>query len=228
MSDISALAHTIAIKAMHLYIASDRSEKTVAYFERVLWRSVRELYNGVIDEFGFIDDMTALIEQQFNRAWREGARSVGVDPVLDFTDEDYEIIQMRIDSEYEYIPDFTQAIVDARNAGERIDQFRNRVSMWANRYNEIVNDARAWYGERQRLEWKLGKTEEHCATCAALSGIVAFGEEWVQSGFHPQGAPNDLLECGGWQCDCALEPTTRKRTPRALDRLMDLAVSRGV
>lgn len=227
MNDIAKLARDINLKAMRLYLA-DLRVKTVAYMERVLWRSVRELYNGQIDEFEMIDDMTALIEQQFNRAWREGARAVGVDPAVDFTDEDLEIIQGRIDDEYEFIPDFVQAIVDARNSGGRIDQFRQRVSLWANRYNEVVNDAKIYYGGRTRLEWQLGKTEEHCETCAALNGMVAFADEWEQSGFHPQGAPNELLECQGWQCDCSLSVTDKRRTPRALQRLLDLATAGGL
>jgi hypothetical protein len=36
----------------------------------------------------------------------------------------------------------------------------------------------------------------------------------VEQRFHPQGAPNDALECGGWRCDCSLEVTKEKPTDK--------------
>ena len=97
--------------------------------------------------------------------------------------------------------------------------------MWSNRYNEVVNEAKIWFGGKQRLKWKLGATEKHCTTCQALDGIVAYASEWEQSGLKPQNPPNPNLECGGWHCDCSLETTDEKRSPDALGTLMDLATA---
>ena len=99
--------------------------------------------------------------------------------------------------------------------------------MWAHRYTDVVNQAKVWFGKRKKvkLKWEMGATEEHCATCAALNGIVAYAEDWERSGIHPQNPPNQALECGGWRCDCALVPTTERATNNALERIQDIVIA---
>jgi hypothetical protein len=36
------------------------------------------------------------------------------------------------------------------------------------------------------------------------------------------------LTCGGWQCDCTLEPTDKRRSPDAIGTLMDIATAANV
>lgn len=188
--------------------------KTEAYYNRALNQAVLDFYRGDIDAGDFIDEMIRLIEGQFGRAWNEGSRDVGVDP-KEHTPEDDAALQERIDQETEHILDYAEAIEKAKIEGTPVGPLQARVSLWANRYNEIVNEARIHFGaERVRLKWELGATEQHCATCAELNGIVANAEDWEASGFHPQSAPNDALECGGWQCDCSLEPTKEPLTEK--------------
>jgi hypothetical protein len=188
--------------------------KTEAYYNQALNRAVLEFYRGDSDAGEFIDEMIRLIEGQFERAWNEGSRDVGVDP-NDHTPEDDAVLQEHIDKETDFILDYAEAIEAARIAGDPVGPLQARVSLWANRYNEMVNAARMHFGaEREYLKWELGATEEHCETCAALDGIVATAEAWEESGFHPQGAPNDALACQGWRCDCSLEPTKEKPTEK--------------
>lgn len=188
--------------------------KTEAYYNQALNRAVLEFYRGDIDASEFIDEMIRLIEGQFTRAWNEGSRAVGVDP-KDHTPDDDAVLQEHIDKEMEYILDYAEAIEKAKINGDPVGPLQARVSLWANRYNEIVNEAKIHFGaERVRLKWELGATEQHCATCYALDGIVANAEDWDASGFHPQGAPNEMLECGGWRCDCRLEPTKEPLTEK--------------
>jgi hypothetical protein len=105
-------------------------------------------------------------------------------------------------------------------------QFQSRVDMWVNRYEDTKNEAILFYSEKnQRLRWVYGDTQ-HCETCAQLNGIVAFASEWEQAGVQPQSPPNDLLTCGGWNCQCILEPTDDRRSPDALTRIMD-AITAG-
>lgn len=188
--------------------------KTEAYYNRALNQAVLDFYRGDIDAGEFIDEMIRLIEGQFERAWNEGSRDVGVDP-KDHTADDDAILQDHINKETDYVLDYAEAIEKARIDGTPVAPLQARVSLWANRYNEIVAAARMHFGaERVRLKWELGATEQHCETCQALDGIVANAEAWEASGFHPQGAPNDALECGGWRCDCRLEPTTEPLTDK--------------
>jgi len=191
--------------------------KTEAYYNRALNQAVLDFYRGDSDAGEFIDEMIRLIEGQFERAWNEGSRDVNVDPA-DHTPEDDAVLQERINQETEFILDYAEAIEKARIEGADVGPLQARVSLWANRYNEIVAAARIHFGaELVRLKWELGATEQHCGTCAELNGIVANAEDWEASGFHPQGAPNDALECGGWRCDCSLEPTKEPVTDKQPD-----------
>lgn len=205
--------------------------KTEGAYNRHLWEAALDLYRGDIDAFGFVDEFVNNIGEQLTRAWNEGAREVGVDPA-DMTDEDNDYLDNIIANEHEYVLGLAEEIEAARESGATLDEFRTqyraRIDMWSNRYNDVKNEAKLYFGGKTRLEWTLGATEEHCSTCARLNGIVAYAEEWAESGFQPQKPPNDMLECGGWRCDCSLDTTDRRRSPNALDRLLDIAVSGNV
>jgi len=204
--DIFASVKVISSYITQKGIAID-AEKTRRHYERVLRNDIRDFYNQEIEVGEYIDAMIGNIENQFTRAWHEGAENVGfmedisahLQPVMEYIAE-----------EENYILDLGQQILDAAAAGDPVQQFYSRAELWSNRYNEIVNEAEIYFGKLigARLIWQLGATEEHCATCAALDGIVALAEEWERLGLHPQGAPNDKLECGGWRCDCSLFETT--------------------
>lgn len=186
--------------------------KTVDYYQRALSRDVLDFYRADMEAGEFIEDMIRLIEGQFERAWNEGMRNVGLDPAKDQKPEWDEVLQGEISAELDHVLDFAQAIEDARMTGQSVAPLQARVDLWVNRYNEIVNLAMRTCEPQMNFVWRLGATEEHCSTCAALDGVIASGEDWDKSGFHPQGAPNEKLECGGWRCDCSLEPTDEKAT----------------
>jgi hypothetical protein len=139
-------------------------------------------------------------------------------------------LQTFVEGEQGYVEQLSRDIIDAKIDEKPLDGLLSRVQLWANRWNDVYNAAQvtitAEFGGK--LQWHLGKTEQHCPSCAALDGIVAFATEWEASGVHPQGAPNDALECGGWRCDCSLVQTDRRRSPRALDRIMDIATAANV
>jgi hypothetical protein len=188
--------------------------KTVGYYRRALRRAVLDFYRGDIDAFAFIDEMIRLIEGQFTRAFNEGMRKMGLDPTTDMTPEWRTALNQKVFAEHNNILDFAQAIEDARNnnGDPPLEHFYSRVELWVNRFNEIMNWAMQLTGGRQKLEWQLGRTERHCTTCFALNGIVDYADSWTASGYQPQNAPNPMLECGGWRCDCRLVPTNKRRT----------------
>jgi hypothetical protein len=93
--------------------------------------------------------------------------------------------------------------------------------VWANRYNDVVNQATMLTAKAGgKLMWVMGATEEHCSTCARLHGIVAYRAEWELARVYPQRPPNPVLECGGWRCQCRLEPTSERHTRDAFDKIM--------
>ena len=195
--------------------------KTLDYFLRVLLAWVNDLYNGSTSEAEFVDRLAELIDQQLTRAWNEGMRANGLDPIQDMTEEYQQQLQDIIASEYSYVDQFARDI--AAHSGT-LPQFQSRAQLWANRYNDVVNQSKlATADGKDRYEWVYGDTD-HCETCASLNGLVATAKEWDISGFKPQSAPNDMLTCGGWKCQCRLEPTDKRRSPKVLDTLLNLGV----
>lgn len=186
--------------------------KTVAYYERALRRAVLDFYRGDIDAGAFIDELVRLVDAQFRRAWNEGARDAGFEP-SEMEPEDTDELQQRIEAELEYVLDFASAVEAAREQQSGVDALYERVPLWANRYNEVCNDAKLHFsGDNQKFVWRLGASEQHCATCAALDGVVARKKAWEERVLQPQHAPNPALECEGWKCQCSLEPTDEPMT----------------
>lgn len=196
----------------------DMVVKTLAYFLRTLSSMVRDLYSGEIEEGGFVDRMATLVQEQLTRAWNEGMRANGLDPATDMEPEWEEMLQDIIANEYNYVDQFAADIVQAAKDEAGWDALLARAELWANRYTDVVNRA-ILVTKEQKLVWIYGDTE-HCETCAALNGIVAWASEWELADVHPQSPPNDALDCGGWKCQCRLEPTSARHTAGAFDRIM--------
>jgi len=225
---ISAAMTDEIIDAVKIYLVKLYEQKTYEQYRSRLWGAMSRLYNGGRDA-NFVSTFIRSIDVQLTEAWNKGADDVGVAPD-EMTRTDTDILRAIIDNETQFIERIMGEIADDRDAGMVREDFDKkygaRVDLWANRYNETTNRARMQMGTKVRLEWVLGATEEHCETCAKLNGIVAFGIEWEQARFHPQMPPNDMIECGGWRCDCSLVPTNKRRTARALDRLTQIATAR--
>jgi hypothetical protein len=207
MDDTARMVLAVKMTALKAYIGGGMV-KTEGTYYRQGWRSTREFYNGEIGPMEFIDDFFGYIDNQFDRAWRAGARDVNVDHRT-FTDDDLWHMEVRKEAEKQHVLKLAEDIERARLNGEPLDQFRGRIEMWAHRYDEVQNEARAHFGGRQLLEWVMGATMEHCSDCLRLTGAVATAEEWAASGWLPQ---SRNLECGGYNCQCSLQLTDKPPT----------------
>lgn len=202
--------------------------KTLEYFQTNINHLVKSVYDGYLGG-DFVDILGSLITGQmtdaYRRAWVENDGQGDLPDYLQASLDDFITTNINFDWIYQYYKD----IVDARIDGTPIDPLLLRAEMWANRYREATAEAvRLITAENGgKLMWVYGEAE-HCETCAALNGIVAFATEWQTSGFKPQAAPNPLLECGGWQCKCKLESTDRRRSPKALETLLNIATGQNL
>jgi len=176
--------------------------KTVGYYTRVLVRDIRRLYNGEINTNLFVDNLAGYVERQLRRAWNEGMRANGLDPAKDMTAAWEQIYQNAVVSEFAYIDNLAEAILEAKRNGTSIDPLIARAELWANRYTDLVNQALAETGKGNLFKWEFGATEEHCDDCLNRAGQVKTGQEW-QDDILPQ---SHDLACGGWRCDCRLQP----------------------
>lgn len=192
--------------------------KTQAFYDQALRSAVRDFYNGEMDAFGFVDKLVYLVNEQFRRAWNEGMRTIGLDPKTDMEPEWEDVLNERIAQEVNDIElfagDIEAAAADKEN--NPIQPLLSRVSMWSNRYNELVSLSIATCG-KEKLEWQVGPTE-HCDDCRKLNGCVDYSDQWVVSGWLPQ---TSRLACGGYRCKCSLVPTRKRRSPGGVAGRMD-------
>lgn len=159
--------------------------------------------------------MNALIKFGLNDAWKAGAKAAGVEPD-EFEPEDDEQIAALIAEEKSHVSsllDFLDGL--ANTPGASLQQAEYRLRMWVSRWHDVYTQALVWFGKKIKLVWVLGQAE-HCTTCSALSGIVAWAREWEEADIRPQ---SDRLECHGYNCKCSLVETRRRRSPKALDRI---------
>ena len=206
-------------KARHMM--GDFELKTYEYYLRTLRGLVIGVYSGYLGgEFNNI--MSDLVFGQFTDAYEQAMRD---NEVTEMLPEMRAELDGLISAEWEFIRPFFEDIVNARVDRTGSDPLLARAELWANKWNDVYNKAsmtiEVTYGGK--LKWVLGATEEHCTTCSALNGIVAWARDWREVGLHPQNAPNDKLECGGWRCDCSLEHTDEKRTMNSRSKIEDIA-----
>jgi hypothetical protein len=168
----------------------------------------------------FYTRMNALIKFGLKDAWEAGAKAVGVLPD-EFEPEDTEVINGIIAEEKSHVAgllDFLDGLANDPKA--KLSDADYRLEMWANRWPDVYNRALAYWGGKAKLVWVLGGTVEHCSTCSRLAGIVAWASEWASV---PEARPQShSLECNGFRCRCRMEPTTRRRSPRALARIREI------
>lgn len=200
--------------------------KALQDYDNILTRIVSIFLNDVRISPGsaeFAIPFANAIEEGLNEAWRLGLRENDAE----MTDEWQEIVDGIIADEKSHIPDLAEYLTvvasNAETVGDAITEARNRLSMWITRYTDVYNQAiLASAEEKTKMVWIYGDTD-HCSTCAALNGLVAYAREWDEAGLHPQSPPNERLECGGWKCQCELVPTDERRSRSIAERLASIA-----
>lgn len=166
----------------------------------------------------FTTRMFGTIKFGLQAAFDQGASVVGVEPD-DYEDADKQFIADIIAGEKSHVSgllDFLDGL--ARSGIKNLSDADYRLEMWANRYPDVQGRAESHFGKRRRLQWVLGDAE-HCETCLALSGIVAWAQEWEVSGIQPK---SRKLACNGYHCACEFQETKRRRSPNALRRIFEI------
>lgn len=204
--------------------------KTVDLYSTRMTNDVHALYSRAMSRRGFISDMAQVIDAQLNEAWIKGADESMVLPE-DFTDEDKAVLQGIIDNEKSFLDGFADDIQNAAAERTGWEQFQSRIDIWVNRYGDVQNRAKIYFGAKIKYRWDLGPTEQHCETgipvpnhagCKDLAGIVMWAEEWDATGIKPHEADSQTLSCHGYNCQCELNSTTERRTRNGFARVMGM------
>ena len=177
--------------------------------------NVRGLWLGHFDVISFSSNMIEIIDAGYERAWTEGAATCGITREDRTTDETIRLMQ-ESRNDQAYILSFADHIeANSKANGGKLTPLLNRSKMWANRYNAVMTIAQQMSCADGKFRWVLGPTKVHCSDCLNYAGRVHRGSVWNSVGAAPQ---SHSLECGGWNCLCALAPTTDRasggRPPR--------------
>ena len=200
--------------------------KTYDYMLQVVTRLVRSVHAGLLGG-EFVDIMATLMQgqitQAFEQAWIDDGNPLPITGSMAAKASELVTKYKSFDFIYQYYKD----IVDSRVDGTPIAPLLERAKMWAARYNEAYNEAKAMIALEMggKLKWVYGDAD-HCETCENLNGIVAYAKVWSDLDVHPQGAPNNHLQCGGWRCQCQLIPTNERQS-RDAEKQIRIAVERG-
>jgi hypothetical protein len=203
----------------------------IASYRVELIRTARALYDRPYRSrvAGFVNAFSEVVRRGLGVAWQEGAATWGIEP-KDFKDEEVAQRDDMVEAQMGYVADVGEWILeyageknwieDPDNKGYFIrppfDPIEARVALWENNYNSVQTRAKLVTGMDRKMVWRLGDTELHCETCKKLEGKVKRGSYWLENDILPQNPPNETLDCGGWRCDCSLEPTDEEITDGSL------------
>lgn len=175
---------------------------SVSSYQASLRAATRGFYKGVLSRSQFASAMKSAIQRGLTQAFIEGARNCGVSQ-NELTDKETQVLTEAIASELEHISDFADGIKDSN----KLATVFGRLELWANRYTDVLNQAKVIACKDSKLEWRIGPTERHCRDCSKYDTRVYRGSTWGD--IRPQ---SPSLACHGYRCKCKLNPTDKGLT----------------
>lgn len=159
---------------------------------------------GFVSDSSILGDTRRLIKDGVADAYIEGLKEGGI-PADEMSDDDALMIVELSSNQLEYVTDFVRAIRDAKGDKQaQRDILDNRIDLWAASIEAAGMQGLASANANEMVTWKLGKTEEHCATCQKLNGQTHRRKWFADRNYFPR-TPGADLECGGYNCDCSLD-----------------------
>lgn len=141
----------------------------------------------------------------------EGLSDGGIDGATasDLDDEDLGIIETWVSGQQSYAPDFIAAVVEAGKGtiDEQNGKQRGiiaRMDYWRSSLADLGQRARGKAMDNPLCNWKLGKTEQHCATCLRLANGKPHRLSWFIERGYLAGTAGSETDCGGYNCDCEI------------------------
>lgn len=192
-------------------------KKKASNFADQLTNIVTGIYKGTLNSVSGILAINTVINTHFKQAWEGGMAKFGLS-LEDMTPEENVRLQHEIGVQAQYIGNYVYDIRQAADNGKPLSSVLYRVALWENAYYSIYNIAASMAAADQPAYWKLGQTEDHCGTCLHYSQqgvhrMSIWRKYLVPVGHMPRQIDGGNKECGGWRCDCDLEPTDEKIKP---------------
>lgn len=199
--------------------------KTESYMLAQIEGLVRSVYGGWLGG-DFIDILANVISGQlydaYQSAWIDEG---GTGELPDYLAAAY---QNAVVGQYEFVDKYYRDIVDARVDKTPLDPLLARARLWARQWTTAYQNAVSLITEEGggNMEWIEGDTVEKCEQCLAFDGLVARASEWSALGIAPRNAPNEKINCQGWNCLCQLVPTNKRRSSNVYGRLEEILMTR--
>lgn len=189
------------------------ARKSINTYRDNLRYAVRALYGGSFTFYEFLTTFQRSIDYFFTEAWQAGAALCGMMPA-DMTEEERTRLRLEINTEYTFVSNFGSAIISAAQAESGLETLFARVDLWVNNYSRVFTTGQLMACADKKGKWEMGAREEHCDDCLGYHGRVYRNSVW-QKFLEPYDAmpQGHGLACGGWQCGCAISPTTDPVTP---------------
>ena len=187
----------------------------IVAFRRNLRSAIRGLWTGAITKRQALSTFRSAIERAVERAWIEGAQECGIQ-ADELTVEELTVRDEFIFTQSDFATGFIDDIAAKSKAnGGSLQPLMQRGEMWVNQYESAKQQSEALACANEKRIWVLGRTE-HCATCRKLAGQIRRLSFW-QNNVLPRNAPNEKLQCRGFNCQCTLDktdkPISRGRLP---------------
>lgn len=197
-----ATSDKAAIKAAFDLARAQTSTKAIQAtrldFENAFDDVLKEALAGTINRTRWATITRQMIRTFGFRAFVDGLRDGGVDDDPDESEQD--TIADMVHGQSEYVTGLGAALFkDEVVTDAMADQ---KASMWFNKSIQPFYQAGLASADSNSMyQWVLGRTEDHCSTCAGMDGQIHRLKTYNRRQVIPQ---SDLLECGGFQCDCHL------------------------
>lgn len=190
---------------------ADRSEtaaKTTASFRTQMDAAVRGLWSGNLSMVNAMSAAESAIRRHLTQAAVEGSLECGINQE-EWTPEEWAVVNLFIVDQFHYLPGFLSDVITGSKAnGGELQPFLIRNELWVNQYGAIKTQMKSLACGNQKMIWTYGATEDHCDACSYYVGKVYRNSIWNKYleplALLPHGSG---LACGGYRCDCELQPT---------------------
>lgn len=147
--------------------------------------TVRGLWNATFSWEQSWEILDLVIRSNWQRAFNDGARSVGVQPA-EQTPEERLKLRQDIARETSYIAGLLDAVEQGSKAnGGKLTPLYNRVELWVQRYQQVYTDGQMTAREDPKFKW-IRTAQEGCIDCLNVENKVKRKSQWERAGWQPQ------------------------------------------
>lgn len=155
--------------------------------------------DGTITRERFEEALVALVAEILAMLFLRGANLVNAELTMLENGYLHDAIAVHLESVKGFANDlYSGRYID--NPGAAL----TRIFLWTSMAAGVYALGQLRRRDNPRYQWRLNPLKDHCGSCVGLNGQVHTAQQWLNSGYIPQGSN---LECRGFNCGCTLVET---------------------